>query len=181
MRIALKAALIFLVIACPVSGAFAQEAIKPRPSPTAIVTIKYEDTYVKVTYSQPHKRGRDIFGKLVPYGEIWRTGANEATEITLTESIRINGTEVEAGTYAIFTIPEEDSWTIILNDDLGQWGSYAYTKDSDVLRFNVPVTKLTNTVWEPFTIAFEQNNSEAEMQMMWDDTMVSIPIKFLEH
>ena len=118
---------------------------------------------------------------MVPYGQISRTGANEATEITLTESIRINGEELEVGTYAIFTIPEEKTWTIILNDDLGQWGSYAYTEDSDVLRFSVPVEKVNDVVWEPFTIAFEQNNSEAEMQMMWDDTRVSIPIKFLEH
>lgn len=159
----------------------AQEAVTPRPSPTAIVTVKYEDTYVKVTYSQPHKKGRQIFGKLVPYGEVWRTGANEATEITITESIKINGKEIDAGTYSLFTIPEKDSWTIILNDDLGQWGSSAYTASSDVMRFEVATTTVENVVWEPFTIAFEQNNKNAEMRMMWDNTMVSIPIQFLEH
>jgi hypothetical protein len=159
---------------------FSQEAVKPRPSPTAIVTVKYEDTYVKVTYNQPHKRGRSVFGDLVPYGEVWRTGANEATEITITEDIEMAGNRIEAGTYSLFTIPGKDEWTIILNGELGQWGSYNYNEESDVVRFTVP-SGLTDAVWEPFTIAFEQNNSEAEMRMMWDRTMVSIPIKFLEH
>jgi hypothetical protein len=168
-----------LLIGITING-FGQEAVKPRPSPTAIVTVKYEDTYVKVTYNQPHKRGRSVFGDLVPYGEVWRTGANEATEITITEDIEMAGNRIEAGTYSLFTIPGKDEWTIILNGELGQWGSYNYNEESDVVRFTVP-SGLTDVVWEPFTIAFEQNNSEAEMQMMWDRTMVSIPIKFLEH
>ena len=172
---------IFLSVLILISSAVsAQETVTPRPSPTAIVTVKYEDTYVKITYSQPHKRGRDIFGSLVPFGEVWRTGANEATEITITEDIEIDGNRVKAGTYSIFTIPGETEWTIILNSELGQWGSYNYTESSDVLRFKVPVQQ-SEQVWEPFTIAFEQNNSSAQLKMMWDRTMVSIPIKFLEH
>ncbi|MCA6074930.1 DUF2911 domain-containing protein [Fulvivirga sedimenti] len=158
-----------------------QEAVAPRPSPTAIVTVKYEDTYLKVTYSQPHKRDRAVFGELVPYGEVWRTGANEATELTVTEDIEINGNRLKAGTYSLFSIPGEKEWTIILNSELGQWGSYNYNEASDVLRFNVPVQALENVVWEPFTIAFEQNNEKAEMRLMWDRTMVAIPIQFLDH
>jgi hypothetical protein len=159
----------------------AQEAVTPKPSPTAIVTMKFEDTYVKVTYGQPHKRGRTIFGDLVPYGEVWRTGANEATEITVTEDIMIKDNRLPAGTYSLFTIPGEDEWTIILNKELGQWGAYNYNEKADVLRFTVPATTLENVVWEPFTIAFEQNNEKANLQMMWDNQMVSIPIKFLDH
>jgi len=169
--------LLFIGITMPALG---QEAVKPRPSPTAIITVKYEDTYVKVTYSQPHKRNRNIFGELVPYGEVWRTGANEATEITITEDIEMGGNRVKAGTYSLFTIPGKEEWTIILNEELGQWGSYNYNKESDVLRFKVEAQS-ADAVWEPFTIAFEQNNDRAEMKMMWDRTMVSIPIRFLEH
>ncbi|ELR71564.1 hypothetical protein C900_02479 [Fulvivirga imtechensis AK7] len=157
----------------------AQEAITPRPSPTAIVTMKYDDTYVKLTYSQPHKRGRDIFGTLVPYGHVWRTGANEATEITLTGNVLMNGDTLKAGTYSIFTIPQKEKWTIIINDELGQWGSYNYHQDSDVMRFDVPVEKTQSVVWEPFTMAFEQKNEEAALLIMWDQTKVSIPIQFL--
>ncbi|MEJ2004627.1 MAG: DUF2911 domain-containing protein, partial [Cyclobacteriaceae bacterium] len=173
-----SAFVILLLTGLSLSG-YSQEAVKQRPSPTAIVTVKYEDTYVKVTYSQPHKRDRNIFGDLVPYGEVWRTGANEATEITITEDIEMAGNRVEAGTYSLFTIPGPDDWTIILNSELGQWGSYNYNEDSDVLRFTVP-SQATDTPWEAFTIAFDQNNSNAEMKLMWDRTMVSIPIKFLE-
>lgn len=157
----------------------AQEAITPRPSPTAIVTMKYDDTYVKLTYSQPHKRDREIFGGLVPYGQVWRTGANEATEITLTGDILIHGDTLKAGTYSIFTIPQKEQWTIIINGEVGQWGAYNYNQDADIMRFTVPVEHLTDVVWEPFTIAFEQKNEKADLVMMWDQTKVSVPIEFL--
>ncbi|MBL6449260.1 DUF2911 domain-containing protein [Fulvivirga sp. 29W222] len=159
---------------------FAQEAITPRPSPAAIITMKYDETYVKLTYCQPHKRGRAIFGGLVPYGHVWRTGANEATEITLTGDILINGDTLNAGTYSIFSIPQQNQWTIIVNEELGQWGSYNYNKDADVIRFDVPTQKIQGTVWEPFTITFEQKNDTANLLMMWDQTKVTIPIQFLK-
>ena len=159
--------------------ALGQEAIKPRPSPTAIVTMKFEDTYVKVTYCQPHKRGRNIFGELVPYGKVWRTGANEATEITLTGDVLFLQDTLKAGTYSIFTIPDKNEWTVIINKQLGQWGSYNYVEKSDILRVKVPVQQLTDIVYEPFTIAFEQQNDHAELVMMWDKTKVSVPIEFI--
>ena len=86
--------------------ASAQEALKPRLSPLEMVTMKYDDTYVKITYSRPHKRGRKIFGnpEIVPYGEVWRTGANEATEMTVTKPITIAGKSLDAGTYSILCI-----------------------------------------------------------------------------
>src|SRR5688572_31274397 len=100
-----------------------QEAVKPRPSPLAIAAIRYKDAYIKVTYSQPLKRGREIFGKVVPFDQVWRTGANEATEITTTKNIQINGTLLKAGTYSLFTIPQKEKWTIIINSELGLWGA----------------------------------------------------------
>jgi len=156
----------------------AQETLKPRPSPTAIVTMKYEDTYVKITYCQPHKKGREIFGKLVPYGKVWRTGANEATEITITKDILIGDKPLKAGTYALFTIPEKDHWTIILNSGLGQWGHYNYSDDLDVMRIRAEISK-TDVIWEPFTIAFEQKNTTTNLVMMWDETKVTVPINFI--
>ena len=161
-------------------AACAQEAVQPRPSPLAIVTMKYEDTYVKVTYSQPHKRGRKVFGSLVPYGTVWRTGANEATEITTTGNLLMNGNLLPAGTYSIFTIPNEDKWTIIISAQVGLWGAYNYNEKFDVMRFEVPVSTIEgNSVWEAFTIEFEQSNSMADMVMQWEQTKVNIPVKFV--
>lgn len=157
--------------------AIAQEAIKPRLSPTAIVTMKYEDTYVKITYCQPHKNEREIFGGLVPYGEVWRTGANEATEITITEDIKFGGEKLKAGTYSIFTIPGEKEWTVILNSGKGLWGAYNYDPEKDVLRVKGKVSQ-TEEVWEAFTISFEQMKKKTDMVMQWDKTRVSLPIEF---
>lgn len=172
--------LIFTIICCLFSSnTHAQEALKPRPSPTSVVTMKYEDAYVKITYCQPHKRGRIIFGDLVPYGKVWRTGANEATEITVTKDVLINADTLYAGTYSIFTIPRKDNWTVIFNSQLGQWGAYNYVESSDVLRVKVPAAQLEDAIWEPFTISFAQANDKANLQMMWDRTTVSIPIQFI--
>ena len=155
----------------------AQEALKPRPSPMYMSTMKHDDTYVKITYGRPHKKDRDIFGGLVPYGQVWRTGANEATEITATGDIYFDSHLVKAGTYSLYIIPQEDKWTIILNGALGQWGAYEYDPGKDVLRFDVPVEK-SEVIYEPFTIEFKQDNSDDSLQMIWDQTRVSIPISF---
>lgn len=170
--------MLILVGAWQISDTYAQEALKPRPSPLEMVTMKYEDVYMKVTYGRPHKRGRKIFGDLQPYGEIWRTGANEATEVTITRAIKMGGHTLKAGTYTLFTIPYQEHWTIILNSELGQWGAYNYNDKFDVLRFDVPVTHM-DMVYEPFTIAFEQKAQSAELVMMWDQTKIIIPIDFM--
>ena len=161
------------------SNLYGQDPVQPRPSPLELVTMKYEDTYVKITYCRPHKRGRDIFGDLVPYDQVWRTGANEATEITVTGDIKIGGNELEAGTYSVFTIPTEGKWTVIINDDLGQWGAFRYNQERDVLRFEVD-KKETEEIYEPFTIEFEQSGlKKTNLLLIWDRTKVIIPIEFL--
>jgi hypothetical protein len=101
--------------------------------------LRYKDTYIKITYCQPRTRGREIFGALVPYGQVWRTGANEATEITLTKDVFINGMMITAGTYSVFTIPDKEKWVIIFNKELGLWGSYNYNYKNDLIRFEVPI------------------------------------------
>lgn len=157
---------------------FAQEAAKPRPSPLAVAAIRYKDAYIKITYSQPEKRGREVFGKLVPFNEVWRTGANEATEITTTKNIQINGTLLKAGTYSIFTIPQKDKWTIIINGEVGLWGAYNYNSKLDVMRFDVPATS-SDVVYESFTLQFNHRNEVADLLLYWDKTKVSISVKFI--
>ena len=149
-----------------------------RKSPIAIASVKYNNTYIKVVYGQPYRNGRTIFGDWEPYGEVWRAGANEATEIMLTNPILMGTNVVDAGIYALFVIPEEEFWTIILNHNLGQWGAFEYSQDRDYLRFQVPVKPLETPV-EAFTIDFsEASYSMTTMSLSWDLVKVEIPIRF---
>jgi hypothetical protein len=160
------------------SVGFAQESFKARPSPVAIAAMRYKESYVKIVYSQPQKRNREIFGVLVPFGQVWRLGANEATEITTTKDILINNVSIKPGTYSLFAIPNADRWTIIINKDVGLWGAYNYNPKSDLVRFDLPV-KNNPTVAEAFTITFDQNNDLANLLISWDKTLIEIPVKFI--
>lgn len=149
-----------------------------RKSPIAIASVKHDGTYIKVVYGQPYRRGRTIFGDWEPYGAVWRTGANEATEITITNTILMGDQAIRAGTYALFTIPEPDSFTVILNHELGQWGAFEYNADRDYKRLKFPVQKLETPV-EAFNIEFsEPNYSMTMMTLKWDIVQVDIPIRF---
>jgi hypothetical protein len=158
----------------------AQESSGPRPSPIAIASAKFKDTYLKITYGQPQKRGREIFGALVPYGQVWRTGANEATEITITKDLFFNGKLILAGTYSLFTIPDKDKWIIILNKEAGLWGSYNYNVKMDYIRFEAVPQPIQNIVYEPFTITIDQKNNKADISLLWDKTRVTFPVEFIE-
>lgn len=178
VRFGIISVLIFLMLfSFPSHG---QDEIPARPSPLTIVSTRYKDTYLKITYSQPHKRGREIFGKLVPFGQVWRTGANEATEMTFTQPVKMNGTDLEAGTYVLFTIPEKNQWTIIINRDLGLWGSYNYNPKMDLLRFEVETEMVKDVIFEAFTIQVDQHNDKAEIVLVWDRTKVKFGIQFSE-
>jgi hypothetical protein len=171
----------FLTLFFFIPPSCAQETLQPRISPLAIVTAHYKNTYLKITYSQPQKNGREIFGKLVPYNQLWCTGANEATEITVTNDLKINNSPLKAGTYSLFTIPGKEKWTIILNSDLGLWGSYNYNQKMDVLRFEVLAQAIAdNKIYEPFTIRIDQKTDTAEIVLLWDKTFVSFPVQFIE-
>jgi hypothetical protein len=135
---------------------------------------------VRVTYSRPAKKEREVFGtKIVPYGEVWRLGANESAEIKFYQDVTIQGKKVKAGTYSLFAIPTATEWTIILNKDLDFWGAYSYNKENDVLRVSVP-TKKTDEVVENFSIQCVKgsNDKEITMKMAWDMTLVEVPISF---
>ncbi len=161
------------------STSFSEAQVQPktRKSPLAVSFYKIDKLYIKSVFSQPAKNDRPIFGALVPYGEVWRTGANEATEITTTCKVKMGGKTVPAGTYTLFTIPQKDKWTIILNKDLGLWGAFNYKKERDFLRFDVPTTTL-DTTWEAFTIKFDKspNTNTINMNLVWDKTQASVPI-----
>lgn len=180
------AQLITLLLLITLSACSEPQPEEPEPrrkSPIAIASITHQptDTYLKVVYGQPYKRGRQIFGNIVPFGETWRTGANEATEFTTTGDILFAGNQLEAGTYALFTIPRQDStWTVILNNDLGQWGDFEYNAEEDELRVEVPARQ-TEQVTEAFTIHFSDITTDStRMIMNWDQTEVAIPIIFEE-
>lgn len=128
--------------------------------------------HAKVIYSRPYKNDRVIFGELVPYGKVWRTGADEATEITFYRDMIFGDKEVAAGTYALFTIPNKDSWDVILNSGLHQWGAFTYDNSMDVVRTKAKVETMNEPV-ENFSIVFADGN----MIFAWDKTMALVPIK----
>jgi hypothetical protein len=132
----------------------------------------------RVIYSRPGKGERTVFGKLVPYGEVWRTGANEATEIKFYQDVVFGGKPVKAGTYSLFTIPGEKEWTVILNKDLDYWGAYSYNPKNDVVRVTAPVAPLMEGV-EHFFIRFAGKGAKrGVMRMAWESTAVEVPFSF---
>ena len=148
-----------------------------RTSRVAIASFKQSGTYLKVVYGQPLKQAREIFGAVEPYGQVWRTGANEATEITTTQDILISDKMLKAGTYTLFTVPDKDKWKVMFNSELGQWGAYTYDASNDVLTTEIPVME-SEKLYEAFTIKFEETKSGADMIMVWDKTQVTLPLTF---
>lgn len=155
---------------------FSQAVPNQRASPVMISAAKAGDNYIKVVYGMPLKLDREIFGGLVPFGSVWRTGANEATEIIFTRDVNFGGADVPAGIYSLFTIPNETEWTVILNSELGQWGSFRYNQAADVARISVPVEKLDET-WEAFRILLSADGDKVTLAMRWDKTGVTVPIR----
>ncbi|NJN25066.1 MAG: DUF2911 domain-containing protein [Cyclobacteriaceae bacterium] len=179
MLIKIKLNLIIFILSLAAHHIYAQEAVKARLSPLELATVKYESTYIKVTYGRPHMKGREIFGELVPYGEVWRTGANEATEITFTNDVKINNKLLQAGTYTLFTIPEKDHWKVIFNPDLGQWGAYNYTPEKNILEIDAKVAE-TDVSYEAFTMEFQLEGDKTNLLMMWENTKAWFTINFLD-
>lgn len=169
------ATLSIIILMVSVATSVAQQVPNPRSSPTMISTLKIDDAYFRVVYAMPMKNDREIFGGLVPFGQVWRTGANEATEITLSKDVVFGDVPVSAGNYTLFTIPSENEWTVILNRELGQWGAFRYNAEHDVARITVPVEELEE-VWEGFRIQLTNVDGVANMTMRWDRTGVSVPI-----
>ena len=158
------------------STAFAQERgnQEPRVSPNAAVSQTIGTTQVRITYGRPSVNDRTIFGGLVPFGEWWRTGANESTAITFSDDVMVEGEKIEAGTYSLYTVPGEDEWTVIINSKLS-WGTQ-YDKSQDVAR--VTVDYESGQQMEQFMIYFQNvTNNSAECVLHWDTTKVPFTIK----
>ncbi len=146
----------------------------PMDMATFPTSYKISEKVVRVIYSRQQLKGRSI-AQLAPAGEIWRTGANEASEITFYKNVKIADNDIKAGTYALFTIPGEKEWTIILNSKLNQWGAYTYEKADDVLRVNVNASIAKETL-DAFSISFKEEEDGASLVMGWDTTRVTVPM-----
>ncbi|MEX0679799.1 MAG: DUF2911 domain-containing protein [Balneolales bacterium] len=160
----------------PVS-AQGRDRSNPRVSPNAVVHQTIGTTDVAITYGRPSVRDRVIFGVLVPFGEVWRAGANEATTITFSDDVFIEGEPVEAGTYGLFTIPREDeNWTIILNSTANQWGAYDYNNEEDVLRVDVSAEEVPRR--EQMMFFFEDvDATSGTIVLHWDTARVPFRVE----
>ncbi|WP_029037952.1 DUF2911 domain-containing protein [Salinimicrobium xinjiangense] len=149
-------------------------------SPEDTVTYSSGDLTLEVFYNRPYKKEREIFGGLVPYGQVWRTGANEATTFYTSKDILVDGSLLPAGKYTLWTIPQEETWKVIFNSEMYPWGITAEQVPSriaeyDVLVVEMPVVKLENPV-EQFTIFFEEKQQFITFNMVWDRTLIRVPI-----
>lgn len=151
-------------------------------SPEEQVVFTSEDLRIEVFYNRPLKKGRKIFGGLVPFDTVWRTGANEATTFETNKDLTLEGHLLKAGKYSLWTIPREHNWTVIFNSEVGQWGINSKGEPNrnpelDVLKVDVLAVQ-QEQVFEQFTIAFEDTGEDAEMVLFWDKTLVSVPFTY---
>jgi tetratricopeptide (TPR) repeat protein len=166
-----------LFIATALTG-FSQDNLKlPALSPTAKITQEFSTSNIEISYSRPAMRKRRIFGDVVPFGNVWRTGANAATKIKIGEELEIGGKTIKAGEYALYSIPEDDEWEIILNKGVGNWGASGYDKADDVARFYVKV-RMTDKMVQNFTIDITNITfNTCNIELSWERTRVVIPVR----
>ena len=189
MNTFLKRLVIILFIAA--SGLFAycyfvENIFAPRLSPKDTVEFKLNDLKLKVVYNRPYKKGRIIFGGLVPYGQVWRTGANEATTFTTNQDLRIEGFLVPKGEYTLWTVPGDSSWKVMFNTKEYPWGvdkgtlKPLWDPNYDLLELNIPVQQLDSVV-EQFTIGFDNTTDDLKLTMVWDKTKIAVPLSVIEN
>src|SRR5947207_6828092 len=152
----------------------AQQDKNQRPSPSAQAQCKFSDGKTITTdYSSPRAKGRKIFGDLVPYGEVWRTGANDATTFVTAANLTAEGKDIPAGNYTIFTVPTQDKWTLLVNKHTGEWGIPYKYESEELARVPMSVSKTSGSV-ENFTINLNQSDGSCTLQMSWENTQASI-------
>ncbi|HMO60918.1 MAG TPA: DUF2911 domain-containing protein [Ferruginibacter sp.] len=164
----------YIVLALYTSGT-AQVKL-PAPSPRQVLRQEFALGSIQVNYCRPAAKGRKVFGDLVPYGKLWRTGANEATLISFTETVELAGKKIDTGTYALYTIPGIEVWEVILNKGINNWGTDGYKESQDVLRFKLmPVKSKENA--ETFTVQFASIKPEScTLQLHWEKLLLNIPV-----
>lgn len=166
--------LLVAVAALATIGTYAQDL--PQPSPKAEVEQVVGLTDIEIEYSRPSARGRKVFGDLVPYGKVWRTGANLCTTIEVDGPISFGGEILEPGKYSLFTVPNDESWLVILNSNTELWGEGDRKEEEDVLKVKVPAKRM-DRMQETFEIGFDEvKDDRAVLQLRWEYTVVSIPI-----
>jgi hypothetical protein len=145
-------------------------------SPEVNIDYNKNGLSIKTFYCQPSKKGRNIFGEVVPFNKVWRTGANESTQITFEQDVKIAGQPLKAGAYTFFTIPQKDKWIVIFNSHLGTWGHYSYNESEDVLRIEVTPTTTENTV-EKLAFSYQETDGGGvNLNIAWDTTQINVPI-----
>jgi hypothetical protein len=176
MKTTFKAMLLLALTVALSTDLQAQGLKMPQASTSQTITQAFGLGKITLNYSRPNVKGRKIFGAMEPYGSVWRTGANSATIISFTEPVKIDGKELAAGEYGLFTIPGKDEWTVIFNKGAKQWGAYEYKESDDALRVKVKASKLKDKV-ETFTIQFaDVYPTAAKLQLMWENTAVSVDL-----
>ncbi len=166
-----------LLSALLTSSVYAQDLKLPALSPTSKLTQEFSTSSIEISYSRPSMRGRKIFGELVAFGNVWRTGANSATKVKFGEDVTVGGQAIKAGEYALYTIPGAAEWEIILNKGVGNWGNAGYDKADDVARFKIAPKALDKNV-QTFTINIGNiTYSSCNLELMWEKTKVIIPVK----
>lgn len=166
-------------IVCLLCGlwSFGQNFSYPMASPRQVITQQFSVSQITVDYGRPSVRGRKIFGELVPYGKIWRLGANQATSITFYQPVKFGGLPVKKGDYAIFVTPEAHQWTVVLNYDSNAWGAYSYDPNENAIEFTIPVTQ-TKELQESLEFSFEAiSNDKVNLVIRWEYLKVEIPIE----
>ena len=164
----------FLVVALALAGCVAAQQSRPSPAGTADVTLKGQT--ISIHYSRPSMRGRKIMGELVPFGQVWRTGANDATELSTPVNLTIGGANVPAGQYSLYSLVGEHDWKLIVNKQTGQSGT-EYHADQDLVRVNMRLGKTSAPV-EQFTISFNKTSeTAADLNLDWENTRVSVAVK----
>jgi hypothetical protein len=172
-----KSILFFLLLTGSISTAFAQQIQMPQASPSAKIAQQVGLSNVTADYSRPSTKGRKIFGELVPFGQVWRAGANGATLLTFSTAVVISGKNVPAGQYALYAIPNKSEWTMILSKNTELWGAIGYNESDDLLRFNVTPNKLSRN-YETMEITFaDMTDTGANLSIKWETTRVDFRIE----
>lgn len=167
--------LTFILIIFLTSYLVAQEL--PQPSPKAIVEQRVGLTDITITYSRPGVKGRIIWGDLVPYDKIWRTGANKAVEFKVSDAIEVNGIKLDSGAYSLFTIPSKEEWTVIINKNTELWGADDYKDSEDMLRFKVKPQPVPPVERMLFTIDNVTDEGTADISLSWEKLKISFPVQ----
>jgi hypothetical protein len=166
-----------VLVSSSVHAAEAPKVEFPAASPASTLKQRIGLTDIEIDYSRPSVKGREIFGGLIPYDKVWRTGANSATKVIFSTPVKLNGTDVPAGTYALMTIPGKNEWTVIINKGSDQWGAYKYDEKQDVARFKATPKQIDRSI-ETFSIDLNEiRDDSASLNIVWDKTVVPIKLE----